>query len=173
MLDRPRRGDDEPISEWRQRREAYVAQHRAERSGNRAMLRRHEDAIAWLIEPGAAIEQAPAAPLAAGAVARAEEALERLQDAASRSPAPVSSVDTLTLSPRLRALLRAGEPLSTEINRLSAALRLEFDEVNNLTLTPGGASRILDSGKTAGLRHHELSELLNELAELGAQMERR
>lgn len=77
------------------------------------------------------------------------------------------------LSPALRELVRTDEPLHAEISRLSASLRLEFDEVNNLTLTPGGAARVLDSGKTADQRHQELSELLIELAELGAQMERR
>lgn len=181
MLDRPRREAGESIAQWRERREGYVALHRRERNRIRTErivnpVEMDEEARQRIAALEAAVDELrrrkPSPSSDGDALTRAEGALANLREAAGK-PSPPSSVDDLTLSPRLRALLRPGEPLRAEINRLSAALRLEFDEVNNLTLTPGGSSRILDSGKTAGMRHSELSELLNELAELGAQMERR
>lgn len=131
--------------------------------------------IGWPLpgETRASQQAVPASEAAAVAVDRAEAAIEKLREAARQPLAPVSSVNDLALSPRLRALFLPDEmaDLKAGVARLTAALRLEFDEVNHLILTPGAGNRILESGKTAEQRHTELSEMLTELAELGAQVE--
>jgi hypothetical protein len=122
-----------------------------------------------------AAAEAPASATLASALAATEaatEAVGRLKAAADAPPLPVSTVENGTPSRALQALIMPNEKIKDAITRLTPALGLEFDEVNNLVQIPGGGGRVLESGKTAEARHRELTALLDELAALGAQAER-
>lgn len=130
--------------------------------------------IGWPL-PGAEAEGRPvpaSLETALTATEAAKDAVARFQEAAASPAPPLSSVESAAPSRALRALMLPDERVSDAVNRLTPALRLEFDEVNNLVLIPGGGARILESGKTAEVRHRELAALLDELAALGALVER-
>jgi hypothetical protein len=70
------------------------------------------------------------------------------------------------ISPTLRALMHNKETIADAKARLTAALRGEFEEVNNLNVS-GASARMWADGKTVGERFAELSALFDELARLG------
>jgi hypothetical protein len=79
---------------------------------------------------------------------------------------PIPDSSAPMVSEALRALMRPEESIADAKARLTAELRAEFEEVNNLNMS-GAGERAWEDGNTVADRFKELSALFDELARLG------
>lgn len=187
-LERPRRAKGEPIESWNVRREAWCEYKRMERSGNRVMLRQHEDALAWLVEPAPAIEDSPTPPLPealdtsleqnpglfGGDVIGPLEALKAKIDAVRNGGSAPSGVDDLpALTPAdLLNMVEDNPPGSAaELENAVRALRGEgrrrFAELLNEELSALEQLRKVGKAGADPRREHDIQYLLGLFARLG------
>jgi len=134
---------------------------------------RDTDPLATLENAAAAVDRLreAAKPHPVSSIDRIDETEDKMLDQTRTERSDLFSNTTPEPSPALRVLFLPDETIPQAVSRLTPALRLEWDEVNNLVIDKAGGRR-LESGKTAQQRFEELTALLDELAELGAQAER-
>lgn len=124
------------MTEYRDRRESYVSAHRSTRNGNRAALIRHEDALAYLLDPSPLDPDTEASLRARIAelesrppeIREVEKIVERVVEAPPLSPEPAKFM----IPDEIRKLMEDGESLSSAKRRLTELLWVEQAELRNL-----------------------------------------